>query len=43
MVGRVHSLKQTWPLKMDGWKMNFLLGRPFCRGELLVLGRVLSF
>ena len=35
------SLKLTWPLKMDGWKMNFLLGRPIFRGELLVLGRVL--
>ena len=34
------SLKLTWPLKMDGWKMNFLLGRPICRGELLVFGRV---
>ena len=27
-------------LKMDGWKMNFLLGRPIFRGKLLVLGRV---
>ena len=27
-------------LKMDGWKMNFLLGGPIFRGELLVSGRV---
>jgi len=26
--------------KMDGWKMNFLLGRLIFRGKLLVLGRV---
>ena len=29
------------PLKMDGWKMNFLLGRPIFRCDLLVSGRVL--
>ena len=34
------SLKLTWPLKVDGWKMNFLLGNPIFRGELLVLGNV---
>ena len=35
------SLKLTFsPLKIDGWKMNFLLGSPIFRGELLVLGRV---
>ena len=28
------------PLKMDGWKMNFLLGWPNFRGEMLVSGRV---
>ena len=27
-------------LKMDGWKMNFLLGWPIFRCELLVSGRV---
>ena len=27
---------------MDGWKTIFLLGGPIFRGELLVLGRVLS-
>ena len=26
------SLKLTWPLKMDGWKTSFLLGRPIFRG-----------
>ena len=30
-------------LKMDGWKMNFLLGWPIFRGELLVSGRVVVF
>ena len=34
------SLKRTWPLKIDGWKMSFLLGWPVFRGELLVLGSV---
>ena len=34
------SLKLTWPLKIDGWKMSFLLGWPVFRGELLVLGSV---
>ena len=28
------------PLKMDGWKMTFLLGNPIFRGELLVSGSV---
>ena len=28
----ITSLKLTWPLKVDGWKMNFLLGRPIFRG-----------
>ena len=28
-------------LRMDGWKMSFLLGKPSFRGELLVLGRVI--
>ncbi len=27
------SLKLTWPLKMDSWKMNFLLGRAILRRE----------
>ena len=26
------SPKLTWPLKINGWKMNFLLGRPIFRG-----------
>ena len=26
------SLKLTWPLKINGWKMNFLLGRLIFRG-----------
>ena len=36
------SLKLTFlPLEMDGWKMNFLLGRPIFRGVCcLVSGRV---
>ena len=29
------------PLKINGWKMNFLLGRPIFRGELLVSGSVI--
>ena len=29
---RVHSLKLTWPLQMDGWNTTFLLGRPIFRG-----------
>ena len=28
----VPSLKLTWPLKIDGWKMYFLLGMPIFRG-----------
>ena len=32
------SLKLTYPLKMESWKMNFLLGRPIFRGELLNFG-----
>ena len=28
--------------KMDGWNTTFVLGRPFFRGELLVLGRILE-
>ena len=40
---KVHSLKLTWPLKMDGWKMNFLLGFGlFAGAKMLVLGRVLT-
>ena len=31
--------KLTWPLKMDSWKMNFLLGGPFSV-DMLVSGRV---
>ena len=36
------SLKLTasLPLKINGWKMYFLLGWPIFRGELLVLGTV---
>ena len=30
-------------LKMDGWKMSFLLGRPPARCELLVFGSVFVF
>ena len=30
----VPLLKLTWPLKVDGWKMNFLLGRPIFRGQV---------
>ena len=30
--GVLPSLKLTWPLKIDGWKMNFLLGRPIFWG-----------
>ncbi len=32
ILNSIPSLKLTWPLKMDGWKMNFLLGRPIFRG-----------
>ncbi len=28
----IPALKLTWPLKMDGWKMYFLLGGPIFRG-----------
>ena len=31
------------PLKIDGWKTTFLLGKPIFRGELLVLGSVTKF
>ena len=31
-LGCLPSLKLIWPLKMDSWKMNFLLGRPIFRG-----------
>ena len=31
-VKDIPSLKLTWPLKMDSWKMNFFLGRPIFRG-----------
>ena len=35
----IPSLKLTWPLKMDSWKIDFLLGRPNFQGlSLLVLG-----
>ena len=39
---RIPSLKlaESSPLKMDGWKINFLLGWPNFRGELLVSGGV---
>ena len=33
----IPSLKLTWPLKMDGWKMNFLLGRPIFRGYVMIM------
>ena len=38
----IPSLKLTASLhlKMDGWKMNFLLGWPIFSGELLVSGSV---
>ena len=29
---KLPSLKLKWPLKINGWKMNFLLGRPIFRG-----------
>ena len=28
----IPSLKLTWPLKVDGWMMNFLLGNFIFRG-----------
>ena len=28
----VHSLKLTWPMKMDGLEVTFLLGRPIFKG-----------
>jgi len=28
----------TWPLKMDGWKMSFLLGFPIFRGYVKLRG-----
>lgn len=34
------TLTASLPLKLDGWKTNFLLGKSYFRGELLVLGRV---
>ena len=39
----IPSLKLTasWHLKINGWKMKFLLGWPIFTGELLVSGRVL--
>ena len=38
----IPSLKLTFsPLKMDGWKMSFLLGNPILRGYMLVSGSVL--
>ena len=39
----VPSLKLTASLhlKMDGWKMSFLLGKPIFRGEPLVSGSVI--
>ena len=30
--GELHSLKLTYPLKMDGWNTTFLLGRPIFGG-----------
>ena len=38
---KVPSLKLTWLLKIDGWKMYFLLGMPIFRG-MLVSGSVPS-
>ena len=37
---RLPSLKQTWHLKIDHWKRNFLLETTIFRGKLLVLGSV---
>ena len=34
------SLKLTWNLKIDGWKMNFLLECHVVRCEMLVSGKV---
>jgi len=28
----------TWPLKMDGWKISFLLGNPIFRGYVKLRG-----
>ncbi len=36
------SCKVSSPLKVDSWKMNFLLGWPIFRGELLVSERVIA-
>ena len=33
---------QPTPLKINGWKMNVLLGWPILRGELLVSGSVIG-
>ena len=30
-IHSLHSLKRTWPLKMDGWNTSFLLGWPIFR------------
>ena len=40
MILQVPSLKLTWPLKIHGWKIHFLLGKLIWRGELLVSGSV---
>ncbi len=40
-----HTLPETngLPLKMDGWKMSFLLGFGLFSGAMLVSGRVIPF
>ena len=38
----IPSLKLTYPLKIDPWKRRFLLETIIFRGELLVLGRVVT-
>ena len=32
MIPDIPSLKLTWPLKMDGWNISFLLGWTIFRG-----------
>ena len=39
----VPSLKPRWPLKIDGWKMYFLLGMPIFRGYVSFRECILVF
>ncbi len=36
LVTKIHSLKLTWHLKMDGWNICFLLESPIFRCEIAV-------